>query len=170
MRNISQAYIDGAFVSLIGSETVQSINPMTEQVIGTATLANREDAKRAIAAAKRAQPAMGRTTKAERIDMLQRLRVAVLARTDEIRDTTMEEYGGPLSRAQWVSQYASESFATTARALEAYDFTRQLGAATVAMEPVGVSALIIPWNSVAGTMCSKLASAKQPDGGPPGLE
>ncbi|EFQ63160.1 aldehyde dehydrogenase (NAD+) [Pseudomonas fluorescens WH6] len=106
MWKINHSYIDGAFVPVQGNETVQCINPATEEVIGTLTLADREDAKRAIAAASRAQVAMGRTSKAERIDMLGRLQAAVLASTNEIRDTAIEEYGAPFARAQWVSRKA----------------------------------------------------------------
>ncbi|ARN21732.1 aldehyde dehydrogenase family protein [Piscinibacter gummiphilus] len=159
MRHFDHAYIGGRFVPVLGTETLQTLDPTTERVIGTATLANREDARRAIAAARDAQRTLGRTTKAERISMLKRLQAAVLARTDDIRDATLDEYGGPLSRARWVSQYASQSFANAIAVLEDYDFVRQVGHAEVVMEPVGVSALIVPWNSVAGTMCSKLASA-----------
>ncbi|MGO1076077.1 aldehyde dehydrogenase family protein [Inquilinus sp. CA228] len=142
-----------------GTEVIETINPATEQVIGTVTLGNQEDMRRAIAAAQRAQPAFGRTTKLERIAMLKRLQAAVLARTDDIRDATIEEYGGAFSRAQWVSQYASQCFAHAADTLDAYAFTRQMGAATVVMEPVGVAGLVTPWNSTAGSICSKLASA-----------
>ncbi|WP_392889597.1 aldehyde dehydrogenase family protein [Pseudomonas migulae] len=159
MWNINQAYIDGAFVPVQGREVVECINPTTEAVMGTVTLANREDAKLAIAAAQRAQDAMGRTTKAERIDMFKRLQIAVLASTDAIRDTAIEEYGAPFARAQWVSQYASQCFANAAQTLEDYELVRPIGAATVVMEPVGVAGLIAPWNSTAGTVCSKLASA-----------
>ncbi|CAN7724484.1 aldehyde dehydrogenase family protein [Variovorax paradoxus] len=159
MWNIDQAYIDGAFVPVQGSERLEICNPATERAIGTVTLANREDAKRAIAAANRAQPALARSTRAQRIDMLRRLEAAVLARTDRIREATIEEYGGPLARSQWVSNYASQCFATTAQALRDYAFERRLGEATVVMEPVGVAGLIAPWNAAAGSICSKLASA-----------
>ncbi|HEY0801362.1 MAG TPA: aldehyde dehydrogenase family protein, partial [Steroidobacteraceae bacterium] len=159
MWNVNQAYIDGAFVPVQGIEVVEVINPATEQLIGTATLGNRDDAKRAIAAAQRAQPALGRTSKAERIDMLKRLQSAVLARTEQIQDTTIEEYGAPVARAQWISQYASQCFANAAQTLENYELTRRVGEATVFMEPVGVAGLITPWNSSAGSICSKLASA-----------
>ena len=98
MWNIDQAYIDGAFVPVQGTEQVEIANPATGERIGTATLANRDDAERAIAAARRAQDALARSTRAERIDMLRRLGAAVLARTDRIRDATIEEYGGPLAR------------------------------------------------------------------------
>jgi len=159
MWNIDQAYIDGAFVPVQGSERLEICNPATERAIGTVTLANREDAKRAIATANRAQPALAQSTRAQRIDMLGRLEAAVLARTDQIREATIEEYGGPLARSQWVSNYASQCFATTAQALRDYAFERRLGEATVVMEPVGVAGLIAPWNAAAGSICSKLASA-----------
>jgi aldehyde dehydrogenase (NAD+) len=159
MWNINQAYINGAFVPVQGRERLEIVNPATEQVIGTVTLADREDARRAIAAANRAQPALAASSKAQRIEMLKELQAAVLARTDRIRDVTIEEYGGPLSRSQWVSNYASQCFATTAEALRAYAFERLMGEATVVMEPVGVAALITPWNAAAGSICSKLASA-----------
>ena len=157
--HIDRAYIGGAFVRVQGSETVESVNPATGQTIGTATLANRDDARRAIAAAKQAQDGLRRTNKAERIDMLERLQAAVLAHTDRIRDVTIEEYGGPLARARWISQYASQCFATAADALARHEPARRIGEATVLMQPVGVAALIAPWNSSAGSICSKLASA-----------
>lgn len=159
MRHLSHAYIDGAFVPVQGSEVVDIVNPATEERIGTAALGSRDDVRLAIAAAQRAQPAFGRSTKEERIDMLRRLQAAVLARTDEIREATIEEYGGPLSRAQWVADYASQCFANAVETLEAYAFTRSVGEATVVMEPVGVAALMTPWNSTAGSICNKLASA-----------
>lgn len=159
MWNVRKAYIDGSFVPVFGNEVVEILNPATEQPIGTATLGNRDDARRAIAAAQRAQRTLGRTTKAERIDMLKRLQAAVLARSESLRDATIEEYGGPVTRAHWVSQYASQCFANAAQTLETYEITRRAGDATVVMEPVGVAGLIAPWNSTAGTICSKLASA-----------
>ena len=159
MQHFDHAYIGGTFVPVTGTEVIRSVDPTTERVIGTARLANRDDTRRAIAAAREAQRTLGLTTREERVDMLHRLQAAVLARTDDIRDVTIDEYGGPLSRAKWVSQYASQSFANTAEVLAGYDLTRRIGDAEVVMSPVGVSALIVPWNSVAGTMCSKLASA-----------
>jgi aldehyde dehydrogenase (NAD+) len=158
-RHVDQAYIGGAFVRVRGSDIVESVNPATGRLIGTATLANRDDARLAIAAARQAQEGLRRTGKAERIDMLKRLQAAVLAHTDRIRDITIEEYGAPLARAQWISQYASQCFANTADALAQHEPVRRTGEATVLMEPVGVAALIAPWNSSAGSICSKLASA-----------
>ena len=90
---VAHAYIDGAFVEPHGTELADLFNPSTEDRIGQVRLGDREDALRAIAAAKRAFAAMSRTSKSERIAMLDRLHAAVSARVDDIRDAMMREYG-----------------------------------------------------------------------------
>jgi aldehyde dehydrogenase (NAD+) len=156
---VSQAYIDGAFVEPQGSELFDLFNPSTEERIGQVRLGDRADALRAIAAAKRAFVAMSRTGKSERIAMLDRLHAAVGARVDDIRDAMMLEYGASLAFASASAANAADSFRRAAITLEAYDLNRRIGTAEVQMEPVGVVALITPWNSNAGFICSKLATA-----------
>lgn len=99
MRSIDQVYIDGDFAPATGEGVLDIINPATEQVIGTYRMASREDARRGVGAAKRAQPRLGTTPVSERIEMLRSLQLSILACTDDIRDVTIEEYGGPVSRA-----------------------------------------------------------------------
>jgi aldehyde dehydrogenase (NAD+) len=159
MQTIQHIYIDGAFVTPHGTETIEIINPTTEKPLARATLADAEDTRRAIAAAKKAFPAFAQTTVADRVAMLKRLHAAVLACSDALRDATIEEYGAPVSRATWISHFAAQSFLDAISTLETYDFTRTMGTSTVVMEPVGVAALITPWNSMAGSICSKLAMA-----------
>jgi len=159
MQTINQIYIDGAFVTPHGTETIDIFNPTTGTPLVRATLADAEDTRRAIHAAKRALPAFSRTTVSERVAMLNRLHNEVLARGEELRDATIREYGAPVSRATWISQFAAQSFRDAAATLEAYDFSRVAGSSTVLMEPVGVAALITPWNSTTGSICSKLAMA-----------
>ena len=156
---VSQAYIDGAFVEPQGTELFDLFNPSTEERIGQVRLGDRADALRAIAAAKRAFTAMSRTSKSERIALLGRLHAAVSARADDIRDAMMFEYGASLAFATASAANAADSFRRAAITLEAYDLNRRIGAAEVQMEPVGVVALITPWNSNAGFICSKLATA-----------
>jgi aldehyde dehydrogenase (NAD+) len=159
MQTIHQTYIDGAFVTPHGTQTVEIINPTTGRLLARASLADADDTRRAIAAAKKALPAFAQTTVAERLAMLKRLHAAVLACGDALRDATIEEYGAPVSRATWISRFAAQSFLDAAATLASYDFSRAMGASTVVMEPVGVAALITPWNSTAGSICSKLAMA-----------
>ena len=156
---VSQAYIDGAFVEPQGRELFDLFNPSTEERIGQVRLGDREDALRAIAAARRAFPAMARTSKAERIALLERLQAAVAARVDDIRDAMMREYGAPRAFAASTAARAAEAFRLAADTLRDYPLERRIGSADVRMEPVGVAALVTPWNSNAGFICTKLATA-----------
>jgi aldehyde dehydrogenase (NAD+) len=153
------AYIDGAFVEPHGTEMFDLFNPSTEERIGQVRLGDREDALRAIAAARRAFPAMARTSKRERIAMLGRLQAAVAARVDDIRDAMMFEYGASHAFAASTANRAAEAFRLAADTLEAYPLERRIGTADVQMLPVGVAALVTPWNSNAGFICTKLATA-----------
>jgi aldehyde dehydrogenase (NAD+) len=80
MRFIDKIYIDGSFVTPHGTELFDLHNPATTQVIGRVRLADEEDARAAIAAAKHAFPAFARSSKAERIALLWRMHAAVKAR------------------------------------------------------------------------------------------
>ena len=159
MRIVSRIYIDGAFVTPHGEDAADLVNPATGQVIGRVVLGDIEDARVAIAAAKRAFPAFSRTGKAERIALLQRLHDAVAPRVPALVDAMVEEYGGPVGQMGFHVGLAPGSFLTAAKALEDYEFTRRIGSAEVVMEPMGVVGVITPWNSSTGFICGKLAYA-----------
>jgi aldehyde dehydrogenase (NAD+) len=159
MRQIDRIYIDGQFVEPHGTELFDLHNPATGAVIGRVRLGDQEDARRAIAAAKRAFPAFSRTTKAERLALLAELHAAMLADVDRLVEAIVEEYGAPKSRAEWMARYAADAFKVAADTLSSFDIERRLGAADVIMEPVGVVGLITPWNSNAGFICNKFAYA-----------
>lgn len=157
MKIIDSIYIDGAYVTPHGIEMFDLHNPATAEVIGRVRLGDVEDTRVAIAAAKRALPGMMRTSKPERIAMLNRLADALEARAAELTETIVEEYGAPLSRVSWMADFAVGNFRLAARTLATYDFTRQIGTARVTMTPHGVVGIITPWNANAGFIAGKLA-------------
>jgi len=159
MRSIDHIYIDGQFVVPSGQETADLFNPATEEKIGVARLADRTDARAAIAAAKRAFPAMARTTKASRISMLRRLRDSVAANEATLFAAMTEEYGSPQEFTRFSVRHAAASFEAMAETLEGFDFNRTMGLAAVTLEPLGVVAAITPWNANISFICSKLAVA-----------
>jgi aldehyde dehydrogenase (NAD+) len=159
MRTIEHIYINGRFVEPHGRELFDLHNPATAEVIGRVRLGDAEDVSLAVAAAKRALPRMTRTTKAERLQMLNALHGAMRTRVEELRAAVVEEYGAPVSRSVWMADYAADSFLTAAGTLADYPLEREIGTAHVRMEPVGVVGLITPWNSNAGFICNKLAYA-----------
>jgi aldehyde dehydrogenase (NAD+) len=159
MQEITHVYIDGRFVEPHGTELFELHNPATGEVFGRVRLGDVEDARAAIAAAKRAFPSWSHSAKTERIALLRRLHEAMDAHKDALLDAIILEYGAPISRSTWMAAHASNSFMEAARTLEEFDLRRPIGTANVVMEPVGVVGLITPWNSNAGFICSKLAYA-----------
>ncbi len=159
MHVIDTIYINGRFVTPHGDELFDLHNPATAEIIGQVRLGDAEDANQAVSAAKAALPAFSRTSKAERLDLLRRLNAAILARADDLTRAVITEYGGPIAlMAQW-TQMAARNFLSMAQALEGYAFERTIGTARVVMQPVGVVAVITPWNSNIGFITSKLATA-----------
>src|SRR5580704_15117985 len=159
MKSITKHYIDGTFVEPHGREVMDIINPTNSQVIARVALGDEEDARRAIAAAKRAFASFGRTAKEERMEILRRLHKAVSARTDDLTKTMVEEYGGVVQFAGPIVQAGADVFLAAERALDELPLTRSWGKTTVTLEPVGVAGLISPWNANAFFLCMKLASA-----------
>ncbi|WP_395335812.1 aldehyde dehydrogenase family protein [Novosphingobium sp. BL-8H] len=159
MRTIDQIYIDSAFVTPHGSERFDLFNPATEERIGSVRLGDAEDLRLAVAAARRAFPAMARTTKTQRIAMLHRLCDAVQARTDDLIAAMTEEYGAPAYFTRFSVQNTASVFEVMAAALEDYAFERTAGTSAVTMLPLGVIGAITPWNSNFGFIATKLAHA-----------
>ena len=117
MQIIDKIYIGGAFVKPHGDELFDLFNPATEQVIGRVLLADAQDARDAIAAAKRAFAAFSRTGKSERIEMLKQMHSAVVAKEDELYEAITEEYGAPVSRGRWMARHASSVLLEAAKVL-----------------------------------------------------
>ncbi|MDK1373620.1 MULTISPECIES: aldehyde dehydrogenase family protein [unclassified Sinorhizobium] len=159
MRDIDTIYINGAFVTPHGQERALLFNPSTEEQIGTVRLGDEQDVDVAVAAAKRAFPAFSRTTKAERIAMLERLAAAVTARAGDLTAAMAEEYGAPVIFTDFSVPHAASVFLAMAKTLDEYEFRRTIGRAEVEMKPAGVAVAITPWNSNIGFIASKLATA-----------
>lgn len=159
MNCIEQIYINGEFVTPLGNEWANLYNPSTEQVIGQVRLGNKQDAQNAIAAAHAAFPAWSQTTREERLAALKRMHQAIVAREDELMEAILLEYGAPAVRGRWMATYPANAIAQVIDALRSFVFEEQIGSAKVIQTPVGVAGLITPWNSNAGFICNKLATA-----------
>src|SRR6201984_310633 len=159
IKTLTTHYIDGAFVESHGREVMDIIKPTNGQVIARVTLGDEEDARRAIAAAKRAFADFGRTTKEERLRYLRQLHEAVAARVDELTAMMIEEYGGVARFARLIVESGVNAFAAAQKALQEFPLKESWGKTTVTMEPVGVAGLITAWNANALFICLKLASA-----------
>jgi len=159
MKTITSHYIDGAFVESHGRETMDSINPSNGELIGRALLADEEDTRRAIAAAKRAFTTYSVSKLEERADNLRRLHRATSARLDDLTAAMVDEYGGVVQFAGLIVQSGVNAFLAAEKAIHAMPWTRSWDKTTVTLEPVGVAGLTTAWNANALFNCLKLASA-----------
>src|SRR5579862_3145396 len=159
VKTITTHYIDGAFVESHGREIRDILKPTNGQLIGRVTLADEEDTRRAIAAAKTAFASFGRSNKEERAKILRRMHQAASARLDDLTAAMVEEYGGIVQFAGLLVQSGIDAFLASEKALQELPLTRSWGKTTVTLEPVGVAGLITAWNANALFICLKLASA-----------
>src|ERR1700753_3794863 len=159
VQTIATHYIDGEFAPSHGREVMDSIRPTDKQVIAHMTLADEEDTRRAIAAARRAFESYRTSPIDERRDILLSLHEAATARLDDLTTAMVDEYGGVVSFARPIIEGGVGAFKASADALSEIQWPRHWGRTTVTMEPVGVAGLITAWNANALFVCLKLASA-----------
>src|SRR5690348_9239655 len=159
VKTLTTHYIDGALVESHGHEVMEIVRPTDGKVTGRVPLADEEDTRRAIAAAKRAFTTYGRSTKEERTGNLRRLHQAISARIDDLTAAMVEEYGGVVQFARLIVESGVNAFPAAEKGLEELPLTRSWGKTTVTLEPVGVAGLITAWNANVLFICLKLASA-----------
>jgi aldehyde dehydrogenase (NAD+) len=159
IKTITTHYIDGAFVESHGRGVMDIVRPTDAQVIARVTLADEEDTRRAVAAAKLAFATYGRSTKEERAAILRRLHEAASAQVDDLTAAMVEEYGGVVQFAEPMVQTGVGAFLAAEKALQEMEWSRSWDKTTVTLEPVGVAGLITAWNANALFICLKLASA-----------
>jgi len=159
MKTLTTHYIDGAFVESHGREVMDIIKPTNREVIGRVTLADEEDTRRAIAAAKRAFSHYGRSTKEERLKHLRRMHEAASAHIGDLTAAMIDEYGGVARFAGIIVESGVNAFKAAEKALQDLPLTRGWGDTTVTLEPVGVAGLITAWNANTLFICLKVASA-----------
>ncbi|MFJ9724179.1 aldehyde dehydrogenase family protein [Streptomyces sp. NPDC101209] len=153
-------YIDGAWRPAAGTDVIEVVNPVDEQVIGHVPAGTAADVDAAVRAARAALPAWSATPPAERAARLTALRDVLLARKDEIAETVTAELGAPLQFSQNVHAAVPIAVAGSYAELAAtYAFKEKAGNSTVYLEPVGVVGAITPWNYPLHQVVAKVAPA-----------
>src|SRR4029077_19513432 len=127
ITTITTHYIGGSFVESHGREVMDVIKPTNGQVIARVTLADDEDTRRAIGAARSAFAGFSRSTREERAKILRRLHEAAAARLDDLTAAMVEEYGGVVQFAGPLVQTGVDAFLAAERALQELPLTRSWG-------------------------------------------
>jgi len=159
MKTVNQIYINGEFVPPHGTEIYHLINPSNNEKIGEVTLADAIDTKNAIAAAKAAFRTFSKSTISERIDYLTKLKIAIEKRKQDFISTMIEEYGGTHQFVTMSNEHTGAWFDSMVEVLKNFEFERTINTASVRLQPVGVVAIITPWNASNSSVASKVATA-----------
>lgn len=157
---LQQAYINGGWVPVTGTDSLALINPSTEQVFAQLQLGSREDSHSAVQAARHAFNCGASGTVEQRLALLKRILALITERQEALAQILSLEMGAAI-------QYARSAHVPLAAAhvqaaitnLAQYSFLKMRGTTAIVREPIGVAALITPWNWPLYQITAKVAPA-----------
>jgi aldehyde dehydrogenase (NAD+) len=160
MSHEMQHYVDGAWVDPLEGRPFDVIDPSTEEPFAQIALGGKRDVDRAVAAARRAFPEFSRTSKAERIALLQRIIAAYEPRIAELAAAVSREMGAPIKFARDLqAPIGIIHLRKMIETLEAFEFDTPKGTTMIAREPIGVCGMITPWNWPLNQIACKVGPA-----------
>jgi aldehyde dehydrogenase (NAD+) len=160
VREYMQFYIDGQWVDPVTPASMDVINPATEEVCGHISAGSGADVDKAVAAAKKAFETYSKTSREERIDLLQRILAEYQKRFGDIANAITEEMGAPASLAQRAqAPIGMAHISTGIEVLKTFQFEEDRGPTRLVKEPIGVCGMITPWNWPINQIACKVVPA-----------
>ncbi len=158
------SYVGGAWVAGYDGATIEVHNPANSEWLGCVAALSSAQSTAAANAAEDAFPAWSGLLPQERASILRRWYELVARHREDLALITTLEQGKPLSEARGEIDYAAsfiEFYAEEARRPNVESVTSHLPDAEMEVwrEPVGVAALITPWNFPAAMLTRKAAAA-----------
>ncbi len=153
--NQYQLFVNGQFVDSVSKQTYDSINPFNQDIVARVAKANAEDARRAIAAARKAfdEGPWPRMSRDERSAMLKAISEKITERSKELAALECADSGSTIRKAKedvylsarnmyYFSKLAAMDLTENVEGLSKPGFSQNI----VVREPIGVVGAIIPWN------------------------
>ncbi len=158
------AYLNGEWRAPDSAATEPVLNPGTGAVIGQVPILTAADAQEAVTAADAAFPEWSALLPQDRAALLRRWFELMMTHREALAQLMTEEQGKPLSESRGEVEYGAsfaEFFAEQARRPDVLSITSHLPNAEVEvwMEPLGVAALVTPWNFPNAMLVRKAAAA-----------
>jgi len=151
-------YINGTWVKPSGVETLDVINPATEEKVTKISLGDATHVNEAVTAARKAFETYSQTPVEQRIDLLTTIREIYKRRLDDVADAIQTEMGAPTYLAKGAQAMVGLGHLKAAiRSLTNHNFEYEHGNFIIRHEPIGVCGLITPWNWPVNQVVSKLA-------------
>ncbi|HTV70845.1 MAG TPA: aldehyde dehydrogenase family protein [Rhizobiaceae bacterium] len=155
-----QFYVDGKWIDPVTPRTFDVIDPATETAAGQISMGSEADVDRAVAAATRAFRTFGRSDRSKRIDLLTRIVEEYRKRQNDLASAISREMGAPTWFAH--ERHVAMGLKHLEKMVEIltwFPFEHPRGDAMVVKEPIGVAALITPWNWPLNQVTCKVAPA-----------
>ena len=146
-----QCYLDGAWVGADSAKTFQVSDPATGGVIGSVPNLGAAETRRAIEAADKAWPAWRAKTAKERATLLRKWFDLMMANQDDLGLLLTTEQGKPLAEAKgeiaygasFIEWFAEEGKRIYGDVIPQHQSDKRI---LVLKQPIGVAAMITPWN------------------------
>ena len=146
-----QCYLDGAWTGADSGGSIKVNNPATGEIIGSVPDMGAAEARRAIEAADRAWPAWRAKTAKERAVVLRKWFDLMMANQDDLGLLLTTEQGKPLAEAKgeiaygasFIEWFAEEGKRIYGDVIPQHQSDKRI---LVLKQPIGVCALITPWN------------------------
>jgi acyl-CoA reductase-like NAD-dependent aldehyde dehydrogenase len=155
-----QLYVDGMWVDPNGKGSIEVVNPATEELVGSVPIGDSSDVDAAVQAAQQAFGDWSQTSIERRVELLNLLSSAIKDRGEELARLITAEVGTPIeySRMAMVGtpRVVSRSYA---KLLADFEWEEEVRNSLVVKEPIGVVAMITPWNFPLHQIIGKVAPA-----------
>ena len=160
MFNQTKQYINGEWVESHSNETMDVINPATEEAFGKIAKGNAQDVEDAVNAADSVYLEFRNTSIEYRQNLLNDIVKEYENRKDDLIKAMTLELGTPITTSENVHYEMGLSHFKAARdALDSFNFRERRGDNLVMKEAIGVAGLITPWNFPTNQTSIKLAGA-----------
>ena len=143
-------YIDGEWVKPFQTNDLEVIDPSTEEICAIISLGTEKDTNDAVMAAKNSFESWWRTNKEKKLELLNNLLQIYIKRSSEMAEAISKEMGAP---KDWSINEQSQSgedhiktFINNYKNFEFENYLNEEQGNYIAYEPIGVCALITPWN------------------------
>ena len=159
-----QCLIDGRWLDQSNRKSCDVSNPASGEQIGTVPDMGAMETKKAIDAARKAMPAWAKKTAKERAQILRRMYQLMLEHQDDLARILTAEQGKPLAEAKGEIAYSAsflEWFGEEAKrmygdVIPAHAADKRI---MVLRQPIGVVAMITPWNFPSAMLARKIGPA-----------
>ena len=157
-------YINGEWVDAESAKTMDILNPSTGELLGKVPLAGKGDVDKAVKAAQDALHGWSKMIQADRVRALYRFATALRNHSEELVSLEVNEHGTPLMLARGFAMASAdmvEYAAQISRGLMGQVLPQSLPNTVGYLQrvPIGVCAVITPWNVPLMMMISMVAPA-----------